>query len=49
MKKLIFLIFIISISILFSGCCQFWFWPGPAVVVQPTPVPVIVRPGFPGH
>jgi len=50
MKKLIlFIVSLILISVFFSGCCQCWFWPGPVVVAQPAPAPVIIRPGVPLH
>lgn len=29
MKKLILLISLMTVGILFSGCCNFWFWPCP--------------------
>lgn len=44
MKKLILLISLITISVLFLGCCHFWFWPFPAPAGGPGPGPGIVHP-----
>ena len=44
MKKLILLISLITISVLFSGCCHFWFWPFPPPAGGPGPGPGMVQP-----
>jgi hypothetical protein len=44
MKKLILLISLIIISVLFSGCCHFWFWPFPPPAGGPGSGPGMVHP-----